>query len=358
MNRIDTFLELAIRQQGSDLHLVSGLPPRVRAHGDVQPIPFRPLTSQDIDGFLEEILPAGMRQQLELRHNVDFAYISEVAGRFRANVYRHFGGYAAVLRAIANDPPNLDTIGLPDVVRQVLDIGKGLVLVTGPTGAGKSTTLAAMVNHLNQTMYGHIITLEDPVEFLHPYHRSIVTQREIGTHATSFADALRAAVREDPDVILVGDMRDLETISLALTASETGILVLGTLHTSGAIRTVDRIINVFPPRRQDQVRTMLSDSLRCVVSQRLVRKLDGSGRLAAAEVMVSTTAVSSMIRQGNTHKLHSVLQAGARLGMQSLDAVLQDLVRREVISGEEAFEHAIDRTQFERYVAPMGDMAA
>jgi len=344
MNRIDTFLELAVRQGGSDLHLVSGLPPRVRAHGDVQPIPFRSLTVQDIDGFLEEIMPPGMRPVLEERHNVDFAYVSEVAGRFRANVYRHIGGFAAVMRAIASDPPDLDTIGLPAVVRQVLNIGKGLVLVTGPTGAGKSTTLAAMVNHLNES--------------LHKYRKCVVTQREIGTHAQSFADALRAAVREDPDVILVGDMRDLETISLALTASETGILVLGTLHTSGAIRTVDRIVNVFPPRRQDQVRTMLSDSLRLVVSQRLVRRLDGAGRIAAAEVMVSTTAVSSMIRQGNTHKLHSVLQAGSRLGMQSLDAVLMDLVRREVISGEEAFEHAIDRTTFERYVAPMGDMAA
>ena len=358
MNRIDTFLELTVRQGGSDLHLVAGLPPRIRAHGDVQPVPFRSLTTQDIEGFLEEIMPPGVRHQLDVRHNVDFAYVSDVAGRFRANVYRHIGGFAAVLRVIPNDPPKLETVGLPDVCRQVLDIGKGLVLVTGPTGAGKSTTLAGMVDYVNGSLNGHIITLEDPVEFLHTYRKCVVTQREIGTHAQSFAEALRAAVREDPDVILVGDMRDLETISLALTAAETGILVLGTLHTSGAIRTVDRMVNVFPPRRQDQVRTMLSDSLRLVVSQRLVRKMDGTGRLAAAEVMVSTTAVSSMIRQGNTHKLHSVLQSGARLGMQSLDSVLMEMVRKELISGEEAFEHAIDRTSFERYVAPMGDVAA
>jgi twitching motility protein PilT len=357
MNRIDTFLELAVRQGGSDLHLVAGVPPRVRAAGDVQPIPFRELSHQDVEGFLEEMMPPDLRRQLDVRLNVDFAYVSQAAGRFRVNAYKHAGGLAAVLRAIASEPPTLESIGLPDQVRTILELGKGLVLVTGPTGAGKSTTLAAMVDHLNRTMNGHIITLEDPVEYLHEYKQCVVTQREIGTHSQSFADALRGAVREDPDVILVGDMRDLETINLALTASETGILVLGTLHTSGAIRTVDRIVNVFPPRRQDQVRTMLADSLRLVVSQRLVRKLDGTGRIAAAEVMVSTTAVSSMVRQGNTHKLHSVLQSGQRLGMQSLDSILADLVRREIISGEEAFEHAIDRTQFDRYVAPMGDAA-
>jgi len=351
MNRIDAFLELAVKQGGSDLHLVSGQPPRIRAAGDLKAVPFRELTTGDIDGFLHELMSPELLQQLEERHNVDFAYVSDIAGRFRANVYRHSSGLAAVLRTIASDPPDIDTIGLPDVVKQIMDIGKGLVLVTGPTGAGKSTTLAAMVDYLNRTIHGHIITLEDPVEFLHEYKQCVVTQREIGTHATDFAEALRAAVREDPDVILVGDMRDLETIGLALTAAETGILVLGTLHTSGAIRTVDRMVNVFPPRRQDQVRTMLADSLRLVISQRLVRRLDGGGRVAAAEVMVSTTAVSSMIRQNNTHKLHSVLQSGARLGMQSLDAVLMDLVRKEVISGDEAYEHAIDRTQFDRYVA-------
>jgi twitching motility protein PilT len=351
VNRIDAFLELAVKQGGSDLHLVSGQPPRIRSAGDVQPVPFRELSAQDIDGFLHELMSPAQLEELQQRHNVDFAYVSELAGRFRANVYRHSGGLAAVLRVIASDPPKLDTIGLPSVVGEILDVGKGLVLVTGPTGAGKSTTLAAMVDHLNQTIHGHIITLEDPVEFLHSYKQCVVTQREIGTHSPDFAEALRGAVREDPDVILVGDMRDLETIGLAMTAAETGILVLGTLHTSGAIRTVDRMVNVFPPRRQEQVRTMLSDSLRLVVSQRLVRRLDGGGRVAAAEVMIGTTAVSSMIRQGNTHKLHSVLQAGQRLGMQSLDAVLQDLVRREVISGEEAYEHAIDRSQFDRYVA-------
>ncbi len=356
MNRIDAFLELAVRQGGSDLHLLSGQVPRVRVAGDLQPVPFRTLSAQDLDGFLDEIVPPAMRGRLDAGHAVDFAYVSEVAGRFRVTVYRHHAGLAATLRAIGSEPPSLESIGLPDVVRHVLSVGKGLVLVTGPTGSGKSTTQAAMVDHLNSTRQGHVITLEDPIEFLHAHKRCVVTQREIGTHAPSFAEALRSALREDPNVILVGDMRDLETISLALSAAETGVLVLGTLHTSGALRTVDRMVNVFPPQRQDQVRTMLADCLRMVVSQRLVRRLDGGGRQVAAEVLVNTIAVTSMIRQGNTHKLHSVLQAGQRMGMQSLDGVLQDLVRREVISGEEALEHAIDRALFDRYLS--GENAA
>jgi twitching motility protein PilT len=222
--------------------------------------------------------------------------------------------------------------------------------VTGPTGSGKSTTLAGMVNHLNSTMKGHIITVEDPIEFVHHYRFSVVSQREIGTHAPTFAEALRSAGREDPDVIMVGEMRDMDTISLALTAAETGVMVLGTLHTNGAVRCVDRIINVFPAKRQDQVRTMLADSLRLVVSQQLVRKVDRTGRLVAAEVLVNTSAVSSMIRQGNTHKLINAIQAGTRAGMQSLDGVLMDLVRREIISGDEAYDHAVERSQFEQYV--------
>jgi len=349
MNRIDSFLELAIRQGGSDLHLVSGQQPRIRVAGDLQPVAFRELSQQDIDGFLSELMEPAVQRQFEERLAVDFAYVSETAGRFRANVYRHAQGVAAVLHTIPSEPPALESVGLPAVVQQVLSIGKGLVLVTGPTGSGKSTTLAGMVDHLNRTRRGHIVTLEDPIEFLHPYRQCVVTQREIGRHAPSFAVALQHALREDPDAVLVGDMRDLETINLALTAAETGVLVLGTLHTSGAVRTVNRIINVFPAQRQEQVRTMLADSLRMVVSQHLVRRLDGAGRVVAAEVMVSTTAVSAMIRQGNTHKLQSVLQSGHRLGMQTLDSVLLDLVRREVISVEDACERALDRSQFDRH---------
>jgi twitching motility protein PilT len=356
MNRIDAFLELAVKQGGSDLHLLSGEVPRVRVSGDLQPVPFRELSPQDLDGFLDEIVPPALRARLEGGQSVDFAYVSELAGRFRASVYKHRTGTAAVLRAISSDPPTLDSIGLPEVVKHVLSIGKGLVLVTGPTGCGKSTTQAAMVDHINMTRRGHVITLEDPIEFLHRGKQCVITQREIGAHAPTFAEALRNALREDPNVILVGDLRDLETINLALAAAETGVLVLGTLHTSGAIRTVDRIVNVFPASRQEQVRTMLADCLRMVVSQRLVRRLDGGRRQVAAEIMINTIAVNAMIRQGNTHKLHSVLQAGQRAGMQSLDGVLQDLVRRETISSEEALEHAIDRAVFERYLS--GENAA
>lgn len=347
MNRIDAFLELAVKQGGSDVHLVSGQPLRIRLHGTLEPVRFRELSARDVDDFLEEFMTPAQHATLVRDHNVDFAYDSETAGRFRVNVYRHLGGLGAALRVVPTRAPALAALGLPSVVESLLAVGKGLVLVTGPTGSGKSTTLAAMVAHLNATRRGHILTMEDPIEFLHENERCVITQREIGTHVPEFADALRSAVREDPDVILVGEMRDLETISLALTAAETGMLVLGTLHTNGAVRCVDRIVNVFPSRRQEQVRAMLADSLRLVVAQQLVQKADRSGRLVAAEVLVNTTAVSAMIRQGNTHKLTSAIQTGQRAGMQSLDVVLMDLVRKGVISGEEAYEHAVERATFE-----------
>ncbi len=349
MYRIDAFLELAIHQGGSDLHLVSGQPPRIRIWGDLQPVRFRDMSEHDVRDFLIEFMTPEQRLALDQRTAVDFAYVSP-AGRFRVNVYQHAGGIGAAFRAISNSAPELETLGLPPLVQQVLSIGKGLVLVTGPTGSGKSTTLAAMVDYINRTRSGHIITIEDPIEYVHDFKRCVVTQREIGAHAPSFAEALHAAVREDPNMILVGEMRDLETIQLALTAAETGILVLGTLHTNGAVRCVDRVVNVFPPRRQDQVRTMLADCLRMVVSQQLVRKLDHSGRIAATDVLINTSAVSAMIRQGGAHKLSAAIQSGQRAGMQSLDNVLMDLVRREVISGEEAWEHALDRQIFERFV--------
>ncbi len=356
MNRIDAFLELAVHQGGSDLHLVAGQPPRIRIVGELEPVRFRDLSNQDVNDFLTEFMTDDQRQALAERSAIDIAYESETAGRFRVNIYQHLSGLGAAFRVVPNDPPPLDSLNLPQAIPQALSVGKGLILVTGPTGSGKSTTLAAMIDWVNRNRKGHIITIEDPIEFVHSYQQCVVTQREVGTHAPSFSEALRSSVREDPDMILVGEMRDLETISLALTAAETGIMVLGTLHTNGAVRSVDRIVNVFPPRRQAQVRTMLADSLRLVVSQQLVRKLDHSGRLAACEIMINTHAVSAMIRAGNTHKIHSAIQAGGRIGMQALDAVLQDLVRREVITGEEAYEVAIDRTIFERFVS--GDLAA
>jgi twitching motility protein PilT len=351
MNRIDAFLELAVHQGGSDVHMVAGQPMRIRLNGTLQPIRFRELTARDVDEFLEEFMTPGQRAALERDHAVDFAYESEKVGRFRVNVYRHTAGLAAAMRVVPTQPPQLAALNLPSVVEHMLAVGKGLVLVTGPTGSGKSTTLAGMVSHLNATRRGHIVTIEDPIEFVHHYDKCVVTQREIGAHAPTFSDALRSAVREDPDVILVGEMRDVETISLALTAAETGIMVLGTLHTNGAVRCVDRIVNVFPARRQDQIRSMVADSLRLVVAQQLVCKADRTGRLVAAEVLVNTHATSAMIRQGNAHKLMSAIQAGSRAGMQSLDAVLLDLVRREIITGDEAYDHAVERASFETYVA-------
>ncbi len=356
MKRIDTFLELVVKQGGSDLHLVSGEVPRIRINGNLQPVRFRELSTEDVEDMLGETMTREHKDQLAERSAVDFAYQAETAGRFRVNLYRHAGGLAAAMRVIPSIIPNLDTLGLPAIVKSTLEVPKGLILVTGPTGSGKSTTLAAMIDHVNQSRRGHIITIEDPIEFIHDFKKCLVTQREIGTHAPGFAEALRGAVREDPDVVLVGEMRDLETISLALTAAETGIQVFATLHTNGAVRSVDRIVNVFPPRRQDQVRTMLADTLRMVVSQQLVRRSDGAGRLVAAEVLISTHAVASMIRSGNSHKLTNAIQAGGRAGMQGLDAVLTDFVKRELISGEEAYDHAIDRTLFERYLVQ--DMAA
>ncbi len=356
MNRIDSFLELAVNQGGSDLHLVSGEVPRIRLNGSLQPVRFRELSPEDITDMLNEFMSDAQRAQLREQTSVDFAYPTESLGRFRVNVSLHAGGIAAALRIIPTRIPTLDELGLPPVVKATISVPKGLTLVTGPTGAGKTTTLAAMTDHLNSTRHIHIITIEDPVEFIHEFKEAVVTHREIGPHAPSFAEALRSAVREDPDVILVGEMRDLETISLALTAAETGIQVFGTLHTNGAVRCVDRIVNVFPERRQSQVRTVLAESLRMVVSQQLVRRADGSGRICAAEILINTHAVGSMIRSGNSHKLTSAIQAGARVGMQSLDATLMELVRRGAISSDEAYEHSIERSQFERIAAqePVG----
>jgi len=351
MSRINTFLELAVKQGGSDLHMVSGQPPRIRINGVLHKVRFRDLSTEDMERVLEEFTSEVQRERLARHLSVDFAYQVEGLGRFRVNAYRHQHGLGAALRVIPSQVPALDDLGVPGVLKVVCSQPKGLTLVTGPTGCGKSTTLAAMVNEINATRKGHVITVEDPIEFVHGYRNSLVTQREIGVHAPNFSEALRHAIREDPDVILVGELRDLETISLALTAAETGIQVLGSLHTSGATRSIDRVINVFPARRQEQIRSMLADSLRMVISQQLVSKADGSGRVAVAEVLINNSAAAAMIRAGNGHKLASVIQAGRGVGMQSLDGELRELVRKGIIAGEEAYDHAIDPSQFERSLA-------
>ena len=350
--RLHTFLELAVQQGGSDLHLVTGQMPCIRIGGVLHRVRFRELSPEDLEQILLEFMSERQVAELNEKFAVDFAYEAPGLGRFRANVYRHARGLAAALRVIAPTVPTLEDLGLPPVIRHQVLQPKGLILVTGPTGSGKSTTLAAMVDLLNATRRGHIITIEDPIEFVHPVKSCVVTQREIGTHSPTFAEALKNAVREDPDVILVGELRDLESISLALTAAETGIQVLATLHTASAGKTIDRVINVFPARRQDQIRAMLAESLRMVVSQRLVRALEGGKRLAAAEILVNTHAAAAMIRGGNSHKLESVIQAGGSLGMQSLDAVLKDLVRRKVIEPEEAERNVSERGSFETGPAP------
>ena len=351
MSRINSFLELAVKQGGSDLHLISGEPPRIRINGVLHQVRFRELSEGDLHRIMMEFMTPEMKLDLDQRHSIGFAYEVPELGRFRANICRHQNGLAAAFRVLTTDIPGIDTLGLTPAVKMSISQPKGLTLVTGPTGSGKSTTLASLVDHINETRNGHIITVEDPIEFIHRYKKCVVTQREVGLHSPSFSEALKNAMREDPDVIMLGELRDLESISLALTAAETGIQILGTLHTSGAPRTIDRIINIFPARRQEQIRSMLAESLRMIISQQLVRNTEGSARVLAAEIMINTYAAASMIRAGNSHKLTSVIQAGGRLGMQSLDAVLKELVRKEVISAEEAYEHAIERGQFEMLVA-------
>lgn len=346
-SRVHAFLELADQQGGSDLHLVSGHTPHIRIHGRLQPVRFRELSVEDVEDLLHECMTDAQRRQLDEKCSADFAYSIDGLGRFRVNAYRHASGLAAALRVVPAKVPSFESLGLPASIKSLVLQPKGLILVTGATGSGKSTTLAGIVDLINSSRKGHIITLEDPIEFFHDYKKCVVTQREIGSHAESFSEALRDAVREDPDVILVGELRDLESISLALTAAETGIQVLATLHTGSARRTIDRIVNVFPERRQDQIRSMLADSLRLVISQRLARTIEGHGRVAAHDILVNTHAAATMIRNGNSHKLESVMQTGGAAGMQTLDAALKDLVRRKVIGVEEAIELALDPSQFD-----------
>jgi twitching motility protein PilT len=347
-SRVDAFLELAVRQGGSDLHLVSGYPPRIRVHGELQRVRFRELSAEDMERLIFEIMTEGERNEFGEQLSIDFAHDAGELGRFRVNAYRHLSGMAAAFRVIPTSKRKLADLDLPAKVGELVQMPHGLVLVTGPTGSGKSTTLAALVDHINNTRKGHIITIEDPIEFLHKYQKCVVTQREVGLHSISFAEALRNALREDPDMILVGEMRDLETISLALTAAETGVQVLGTLHTQGAVRTIDRITSAFPANRREQVRNMLADGLRMVISQELVRKATNDGLVMVAEVLVNTPAVASLVRTAKTNQLPAAIQAGGRDGMQSLDTKLRQLVSTGAVSAEEAYRHAIDKALFER----------
>ena len=351
MSRIDTFLELVVNQQGSDLHLASGNPPRIRLYGTLYPVKYRELSTEETTDLLTAIMPPHVRAPFETGecHSVDFAYEAPELARFRVNAYRHLYGVGAVLRVIPTQIRTLQELALPIVLQQLGREKKGLLLVTGPTGSGKSTTLAAMVDFINQDRKGHIITIEDPVEFVHQNKNCLVSQRQVGEHTPTFAAALHSALREDPDAILVGELRDQETIGLAVTAAETGILVLGTLHTNGAAATVDRIINVFPASVQPRIRAMLSSSLRGIISQQLVQQTDGTGRLAALEILLNTPAVANMIREGKTDKIINVIQGGALMGMQSLDHALRRLVDEKLITGDEAYNKAVNKKDFEAF---------
>jgi len=330
MPTMEALLRETVDKGASDLHLSTGEPPMLRVHGDLLRTEHPALTPESVTGLVNSIMNEHQRSYFNKEHEVDFACEVPGKGRFRVNVFLHSRGPGAVLRTIPTEIPSLDSLNLPPVLKELCTRERGLVLVTGPTGSGKSTTLAAMVDVINQTWDAHILTVEDPIEFVHPPKRCLVNQREVGPHTGSFTNALRSALREDPDVILIGEMRDLETISLALTAAETGHLVFGTLHTSSAPKTIDRIIDVFPAGQQGQIRTMLSESLEAVVAQTLVKK-KGGGRVAACEILIGVPAVRNLIREAKLHQIPSMMQTGQRVGMQTLDMALADLVKRGMI---------------------------
>jgi twitching motility protein PilT len=348
MARIDAFLKLGLAQGCSDIHLAVGVPPMLRMHGDLMPIKFRDLGDTELESYVSEIMTPAQKKRFEDGHDLDFSYVSEDGGRFRVNVYRKETGVGATFRTIPGNVPTLESLELPPVIRKLLESHQGMILVTGSTGTGKSTSLAAMIDHLNSTQNCNIISLEDPIEFMHRSKQAQIIQRELGTHLPSFAEGIRAALREDPDVILVGELRDLETISLALTAAETGHLVFATLHTQDTAQTIDRIIDVFPPHQQQQVRSQLAMALQGVVCQTLAKTADGHGRVVATEVLVVTPAVRNLIREGKSHQIYSVMQAGAAHGMHTLDQHLADLVRTRRITYEVGLEKCHHIEDFNR----------
>jgi twitching motility protein PilT len=355
---IDQFFHVLLQSEGSDLHLAQGQPPKIRRHGEIFPIREEPLGHDEISFMLSEICSPARWQKFEATGDLDFAHEMDEENRFRVNYLRQVSGYAAVFRSIPTEIKSLEELGVPKVVKSFGQMRGGIILVTGPTGSGKSTTLAALIDYINSSFSRHIITIEEPIEFVHTNKRSIITQREVPEHAASFPAGLKAALREDSDIVLVGEMRDLETISLMLTAAETGLLVFGTLHTNNSRKTVDRIIDVFPVDQQAQVRTMLAASLRGVVAQLLLKRADGTGRVAVHEVLVANSAVSAIIREGATQKLQDVIVGGKSEGMQFMD----DAIWNQLVSGNtsphEAYMKAIDKHRFKPFLpAEEADLA-
>ncbi len=346
MAKIDALLRIMVDYRASDLHLTSGSPPILRINGDLERVVYHELSEEEVKLLVYEILPPESVKQLESRLDLDFAYEIDGFARFRGNAYFKHRGMGAAFRLIPHEIRTFNELGLPPVIRDLARQRRGLIIVTGPTGSGKSTTLAAMVDLLNKERHAHIITLEDPLEFIHDNQTCLIMQRQVGVHVQSFAAGLKAALREDPNVIMVGEMRDLETISLAITAAETGLLVFGTLHTSSAPKTVDRIIDIFPKDQQDQIRTMLSESLRGVIAQQLLKTADGQGRIAALEILVVNQAVANLIREGKTFQISSIMQTGRKLGMQTIDQHLQELVKEGRITPAEAVQYAAEKALF------------
>ncbi|MCB1906127.1 MAG: type IV pilus twitching motility protein PilT [Rhodocyclaceae bacterium] len=343
---ITELLAFSVKNKASDLHLSAGLPPMIRVHGDVRRINLPPMEHKDVHAMVYDIMNDGQRKQFEEHLECDFSFAVPNLARFRVNAFNQNRGAAAVFRTIPTKVLTLEDLNCPKIFKEIAETPRGICLVTGPTGSGKSTTLAAMIDYINENDYGHILTVEDPIEFVHEAKRCLINQREVGPHTLSFSNALRSALREDPDVILVGEMRDLETIRLALTAAETGHLVFGTLHTSSAAKTIDRIVDVFPAAEKDMVRSMLSESLRAVISQTLLKTKDGSGRVAAHEIMIGTPAIRNLIRESKIALMYSAIQTGQNVGMQTLDQNLADLVRRNVISAAEAKIRAQNKDNF------------
>ncbi len=350
MAQIDAFFKLMNEQGASDLHMVAGQQPILRIRGDVERVKFKRLENDELKAMLYEICPEPKIKLFEETGDIDFGYHIPGLARYRANYFQQKYGIGAVFREIPSTILSCEQLGLPKVITKLADLPKGMVLVTGPTGSGKSTTLAAIINEINVNHSSHILTVEDPIEFVHESKKCIVNHREVGTHTQSFSSALRGALREDPDVILVGEMRDLETIALAMEAAMTGHVVFGTLHTMNAMKTVDRIIEIFPANQQGQVRSTLADALKAVVSQTLFKRIDKKGRCAALEILICTPAVRNLIREGKTYQIPSAMQTGKKYGMATLDDAIEELLTKRMIAGEDAYTNCIEKPRFLKYL--------